>query len=52
MKQILTALFIILVWYGIFSFIAWNFNINEWSWGARLLYIIFTLWGVSRIEDK
>jgi len=52
MKQILTALLIILVYYGIFSFITWNFNISEWSQIGRLLYTIFIFWAISKIDDK
>jgi hypothetical protein len=52
MKQILTALLIILAYYGIFSFITWNFNISEWSQIYRLFYAIFTFWAISKIDDK
>jgi hypothetical protein len=52
MKQILTALLIMLAYYGIFSFITWDFDISEWSWGDRLFYTIFTFWAISKINDK
>jgi hypothetical protein len=52
MKQILTALLILAVWYGIFSFITWNVNISEWSWVSRLIYTMFVLWAISKIDDK
>lgn len=32
-----------LLWYLLFSFIFWNFSINSWHWGVRIMYFFLSL---------
>jgi hypothetical protein len=52
MKNILKISLVFALYYLIGSFIAWDFNVANWSWGGRLICLIFAIWGSSRaVED-
>ena len=52
MKNLLKIIIVFVLYYLIGSFIAWDFNVANWSWGGRLLCLIFATWGVKKaMED-
>ena len=51
-KALLKIVLVFTLYYLIGSFIAWDFNVANWSWGGRLLCLIFATWGSTRaLED-
>ena len=52
MTNLLKQILVFALYYLIGSFIAWDFNVANWSWGGRLLCLIFATWGASKaVED-
>lgn len=51
MKIIKQALVALLIWYGIFSFIAMSGNIFEWHWIIRLIFVILIIATWSKIDN-
>ena len=53
MKNLLKQILVFALYYLIGSFIAWDFNVANWSWWGRLLCLVFATWGASRVlEDQ
>jgi hypothetical protein len=42
---------VIIMYYLIGSLIAWDLDISHWSWVGRIFYVIFTIWGISKVTE-
>ena len=52
MKNLLKIILVFVLYYLIGSFIAWDFNVANWSWWGRLACLAFAVWGTTRaLED-
>lgn len=52
MKNLIALIISATVWYGITSLVAWNLNISEWHWMARIFWISFTLLTYERVKNN
>lgn len=52
MEKLIAFISSVITWYGIISFIAWELDISEWHWVAKLVYLIFTFLTYQRIIEK
>jgi hypothetical protein len=50
-EHFLKTILVIAADYGIFSFIHWDINLSHWGWFSRLLFMIFTTYGLIKVHD-
>lgn len=48
LKAIYITIFCFIAYYLVFSFITWNFNIADWNWFARIVYVLLSITSIGR----
>lgn len=51
MKTLLKFLLSVVIWYIIFSFICWNFDVSNWSNWTRFWYVFFVIITLEKSLD-
>lgn len=52
MKNLSKISLVFVLYYLIGSFIAWDFNVANWSWWGRLLCLMFAIWGAFKAVEE